>query len=229
MFVETKVLSAMEDNYGKFLYPALVSRQGAINRVDAIAIADFIIQLKLRNPYWLKEMLELKDQMIDQAMEQVMSRLQNMQEPKFDHIPDNLREFIADQVRMQNKSNPNFSKMMQLHSLIERNSTDPERNKTLRSAILNSDWKIFIAPPDGAKFITSDNPGFAVCQDNMIYNTRFSDGFMFYLPLSPDHCLIIVMLYRTIFLRTLCRKRRSSMCIYPQIWLYQLTTMRFNV
>lgn len=189
LFVETEVLGSLEYKYGKSLYCDLTSKT-EIPLSDAIDLSDFIIQLKLRNPYWLEQQMKKKDEMIDSAMKAIYrDKLQS--HSLFEHIPDEIKKLVADYVAKDNKSNPNFGKMMQLFSLIQRASETPQNNNKIRQAIIDCEWKLFIAPKNGPKFITSDNPGFATSSDNLNYNTKFTNGFIFFLPVSPDYCLVI--------------------------------------
>lgn len=189
LFVESEVLGSLEDKYGKRLFHNLTT-QPMISMDDAVDLSDFIIQLKLRNPYWLERQIKKKDEMIDSAMETIVND-KFQQNPRYEHIPNNIKKLVADYVKEDNKKNPNFSKMMQLFSLIQRASDEPEKNNKVRKAIVDCDWKLFIAPKKGPKFITSDNPGFATAEDNSNYNTKFKDGFVFFFPLSPNYCLAI--------------------------------------
>ena len=189
LFVESEVLGSLEDKYGKKLHQNLISLQ-EISLADAVDLSDFIIQLKLRNPYWLEQQGKKKDEMIDSAMEAIYND-KFEPNPRYEHIPDEIKRLVADYVAQDNKNSPNFSKMMQLFSLIQRASHVPNRDNILRRAIVDCEWKLFIAPKDGPKFITSDNPGFATASDNLNYNTKFKDGFVFFFPVSPDHCLVI--------------------------------------
>lgn len=189
LFVESEVLGSLEDKYGKSLYCNLIS-QAEISLSDAIDLSDFIIQVKLRNPYWLEHQMKKKDEMIDSAMEAIYNdKLQT--NPRYENIPNEIKKLVADYVAQDNKSNPNFNKMMQLFSLIQRASETPNKNNKVRQAIIDCEWKLFIAPKNGPKFITSDNPGFATAEDNLNYNTKFTDGFVFFFPVSPDYCLTI--------------------------------------
>lgn len=59
---------------------------------DAIDLTDFIIQLKLRNPYWMKETLEKKkNSLIDSAMDS-LDLEKFTDNPRFQHIPKELKK-----------------------------------------------------------------------------------------------------------------------------------------
>lgn len=189
LFVESTVLHNLEDKYGKILYPSLISKT-EITMQEAIDISDFIIQLKLRNPYWFEQQQKKKDDMIDKAINNIYQD-NFVLNPRFANIPTSIKEIVADHVKQGAINNPNFSKMMQLFSLINRASSNEKRNQEIRQSIIDCEWKLLTAPKNGLKFITSDNPGFAIGNDNLIYNTKFTEGFLFYFPVSPKHCLAI--------------------------------------
>lgn len=189
LFVESKILKNLEDRYAKTLFDNLINCDYLSLR-EASDMSDFIIQIKLRNPYWLSESMKTKDKTIDSAMKSLYDEKFHADE-RFAHLPMEIKRSVADYVKQQNKSNPDFTKMMQLYALIQRASDISESNSRVKKAIIDCEWKIFIAPDQGPKFITSDNPGFATAKDNLNYNTKFTDGFVFFFPLSPDYCLII--------------------------------------
>ncbi len=80
---------------------------------------------------------------------------------------------------------------MQLQTLVNRANESFEMNEIYRQAIINSRWHLLIAG-EGSFFVTSDNPGFSITPaDDKIYNSKFNEGFSFYFPISPSHCLFI--------------------------------------
>lgn len=190
LFIESKVLSQLENRYGKIFEK--LSKGISLSSLEAINLIDFIIQLKLRNPYWMKETLEKrKESFIDAAMDNLQAE-KYINNPRFQHIPTQLKQAVADWVRRENKANPKFSKQMQLYSLIERDRDSENRNEGFRLALIDCNWVIYEAPKNGPYFITSDNPGYSLKEnDEKIYNTNFSDHFMFFFPLSFNYCLVI--------------------------------------
>lgn len=189
LYIEKQVLAKLENRYGG-IFEMLVGQE-ELTREQAIDLIDFVIQIKLRNPYWLKETLEKnKDEMIDSAMKDMYEK-NSGENPLFAHIPMEIRKMVLDKVKEDNKSNPDFSKQMQLFGLVSRYSDTSERNKLFRKILVDCDWIIFEAPVEGPYFITSDNPGYTKKDDNLTYNTNFSDQFMFFFPLSPKYCLVI--------------------------------------
>lgn len=190
LYIERDVFSQLENKYGEIFDK--LSGNIELMLQDAIALADFIIQLKLRNPYWMKETLEKKKNfLIDCAMDSLYFEKFNGN-PRFQNIPKELKIAIAELVKDMNKLNPTFSKQMQLFSLIQRNEDIENRNEQLRLALIDCKWMIYESPQDGPYFITSDNPGYSLKGDvGKIYNTNYSDPFTFFFPLSPKFCLVI--------------------------------------
>lgn len=189
LFIETDVLTNLEGKYGD-LWNKITAKQ-ELKLAEAVNMADFIIQMKLRNPYWFEHTVKkYKDEWIDSAIDSIYKE-KFITDPRFAHIPEGIQKLVYDYVREDNKSDASFSKKMQLFGLIQRYSKDPERNIKFREAIINCQWTVLTAPPQGPYFITSDNPGFSTSNDELTYNTKFSEGFYFHFPLSPFHCLII--------------------------------------
>lgn len=190
LHIETVILSRLENRYGKIFEK--ISSNLVLSLEDSVDLIDFIIQLKLRNPYWMKETLEKKkDEFIDSAMSNLKAeKFDN--NPRFVHLPIELKHTIADSFAEKNKTNPNFSKQMQLFSLVQRSLDQENRNEKFRVALIDCKWMVYEAPQDGPFFITSDNPGYSLKgNDGLTYNTNFTDPYMFFFPISSKCCLVI--------------------------------------
>ncbi|MBD0360687.1 MAG: DUF4238 domain-containing protein, partial [Nitrososphaeraceae archaeon] len=190
LFIETDVLRKLEGKYGS-LYQKITSLN-ELSFTEAVSVSDFIIQMKLRNPYHLQRYLEEhKDEYIDTIMNSIYEK-SFMKEDHFAHIPKEIQKFVYDDVRESSKADVSYAKKIQLYGLIQRYSENDERNNIFREAIIKSEWLLLVSPSNGPYFITSDNPGFSINpHDNLINNTRFREGFAFYFPLSPRFCLLI--------------------------------------
>lgn len=182
LLIETKVLHKLEKRYPELL--RLITSHKVISLSDAIDIADFIVQMKLRNPYHLRETIR-KNQ--SQWVEKILIDLLD-NDPRLNVVSPEIKEEIREQL-LQFGKNPEYAKGMQLFSLLERSR--PGKNERMREALLNSAWEIIQIPQGGPRLITSDNPGIARGAENLYYNTRFKDGFVFYFPLSYEYCLVI--------------------------------------
>lgn len=186
-FIEEKVLTSYESKFPKILKALLEDRQLILK--DAVWLSDFIIQLKLRNPYWLKNTINknLSD-WLDKASSAVKEDLEK--EERYQRIPSEIKNFLIKKI-LEDSKNEKFAKRMQLTSLLKRFFEDPTENTKTRNAIVNCEWSLFESPPLGPFFITSDNPGFSYGNDNLVYDTRFTNGFAYHLPLTSKFCLLI--------------------------------------
>lgn len=185
LFVELEVLKNLEDKYLGLYQKVITENQLSLD--DSILIANFIVQLKLRNPYWYNnQQTKIKKEVIDSAT------LESFEfEGRFDSIPKELKQFALDLLLEKISNNPKFDKMFQLRTLIRRYKEQEELNNGVIKAMVNCKWNILCAPDYGPFFITTDNPGISLGIDKLFYNTRFTGGFTFYLPLSPKYCLCI--------------------------------------
>lgn len=190
LFIETEVLRKLEGKYNS-LYQKITS-SNKLSFTEAVDLSDFIIQIKVRNPYWLEHTLKMhKDEWIDNSMDNIFNS-SFLKEERFARIPEEIQRLVYDHVRESNKADPDYAKKIQLYGLIQRYSENDERNELFREAIIKSEWLLLVSPLYGPYFITSDNPGFSISQnDNLIYNTRFIKGFAFHFPLSARFCLLI--------------------------------------
>ncbi|CAN5576220.1 hypothetical protein BH10BAC2_BH10BAC2_10240 [soil metagenome] len=190
LFIETEVLHKLEQEYTRLFRN--ITTYNKLSFKDAVSLSDFIIQLKLRNPYWLENTIEShKDEWIDTAIDNIYEET-FMKLERFNHIPEEIQKKVYDYIRAHSKSDSNYSKKIQLSGLIRRYSENDDRNNIFREAIIKSKWILLISPLNGPYFVTSDNPGFSTTHvDDRIYNTRFSNDYIFHFPLSPRFCLMI--------------------------------------
>ncbi|HQT22884.1 MAG: hypothetical protein B7X86_06955 [Sphingobacteriales bacterium 17-39-43] len=131
LFIETDVLTSLEGKYGE-LWNKITMKQ-ELTMDEAVNMCDFIIQMKLRNPYWFEYTLKkYKEAWIDSAMNSIY-REKFMTNPRFAHIPENIQKLICEYVRDDNKNDVTFSKKMQLFGLIQRYSENPERNSNIEA------------------------------------------------------------------------------------------------
>jgi hypothetical protein len=186
--VESTVLHEAENKYQSALQRLLSSH--TISMTDAILLSDFLLQLKIRNPYWLKEIIaKQKDQWIETALEEIYR--EGLNSARFARLPDEIKRAVLIAVKEAHQANQTFAKQMQLYGLIMRSAGHGERNEKFRTATIDCKWELFTVPENGPFFITSDNPGFGIKTDGLIYNSNFSDDFVYYLPLTKRYCLAI--------------------------------------
>lgn len=186
LIVETTVLHRLENRYPQLL--ELMTTKNEIDYADVLDIADFILQMKLRNPFHLKGTIEKnKTEWVSTIAPDIVYN-----DDRFSGVPAHIREEVVRQLRFLGED-PSYAKGLQLFSLIERAHPDLKKNERIRQAVIDSTWELLEIPDTGSRFtwITSDNPGVAMDRDGLYYNTRFKNGFTFYFPLSPRYCLKI--------------------------------------
>lgn len=190
LYVESTVLHEVENKYNN-AFERLISG-GALPMETAVYFSDFMIQMKIRNPYWLNNVIaKNKDKWIDDCIQQLILEDKGKIDSIFNRLPEEWQKFAVELVRSEQKGNKTFEKQMQLFGLIQRSGGDNERNEKYRDVIVNSKWQLWIAPENGPFFITSDNPGFARDIFGQTYNSYFTGESVFYIPMAPQYCLVI--------------------------------------
>lgn len=186
LHIEQKSLWNLENKYDT-LFRQLTTRR-SLSLEDAGSFADFILQMKLRNPFWLENTLEKKkNEWIDESISKIAVEIEK--NSRYKNIPEKKRNTIIENYKNQCRNNSLFSKTLQLYSILMRFDQNAESNSEVRNILLKSTWSLIKAPDDGPFFVTTDNPGGAIGIDGLYYNTRFNNGFQFYFPLSPEFCL----------------------------------------
>lgn len=186
LFIESDVLTRLENKYND-IYNKLTSSQ-FITLSEAKDFSDFIILMKLRNPYEEKIMRDKIPGLLDSSIDDAAEKMKD--NPRYIALPDELKRFLVDDIKERNRKDFHYPKKVLLFTLISRHTA--ENNAKFQKEIVDSSWRILQAPINGPYFITSDNPGFSITsKDELIYNTKFIDDFSFYLPLSPNYCLLI--------------------------------------
>lgn len=188
LFIETNLLRSLEEKYDVFFNGIVCDRQ--MSKDDTMQFCDFIVLLKTRNPYWHKKIIEPnKEKWTSAAVYTLRQEIE--EDAQISAIGNNYRELIFSIAKRKFIDNPNFSRQTQLRGLFFRHANTENRNAPYRQLISTCGWALAESPSNGPYFITSDNPGISIGRDNLYYNTRFTDGFIFYLPLSPKYCLVI--------------------------------------
>lgn len=190
LHIETQVFKRLENRYPHILKRLFANKSLAFQ--DAVDLTDFILQIKLRNPYWFDNTLNKKKQeMIDAAIDSLIAEVRDGSD-SFSQIPMELKVSLANRFRIENKADPHLSKQWQLSSLIDRDLDTGNRNERFRIALMDHLWVVYKAPKKGPYFITSDNPGYSLRgNDGLIYNTNFTAPFTFFFPISPTECLVV--------------------------------------
>ncbi|WP_295123486.1 DUF4238 domain-containing protein [uncultured Chitinophaga sp.] len=184
LFVENEVLQSTEREYGR-LFTLITSGQ-EISIDDANLFCDFLVQLKMRNPYHAKT---YTIETLENVMEILLTELDHPGAP-FANMDKEIKKAVAKQMLDENREDPDLKKKLQLQSLIHSYENINRRIK-FRNALCKLRWHVLRAPENGTRYITSDNPGFVFLNDQTFYNLKLTgEGFLF-LPLSSTYCLAI--------------------------------------
>lgn len=185
LFVESKVLHELETSYGQ-LFTSITSQQ-EICIEDANQFCDFIIQLKMRNPYYAAQAYSIKK--VEETMDILLKTIEGENGP-FAHLSPEIKKQVAQEYINNLKENSNLEKELQLGSLIHSHENVKRREK-FRDVLCGLTWQVLKAPDEGPYFMTSDNPGFVIDKNSKIENIRLKGDGYFFLPLSSQHCLAI--------------------------------------
>lgn len=186
-YIELKVNQYYENNLPNLLNNLI--NQESISIEDATSISDFLIHLKVRNPY--QNFLNENSKNI-KIKEIAIKKYHSMRQAAVDRgYPLELFHSIYQNVILGLKNNEKVIKGFQSESLIQKYEKPDENNKKFREAILSASWVLLENISKQEFFITSDNPGVAIDNFGTVHNTKFVNGFKFFLPLSPHHTLEI--------------------------------------
>ena len=189
LFIESEILHEMENRYHKIFTD--LTRQKRLCMADAIYLCTFLVQMKTRNPYWAKEVIDRhKGRWIEKGVDKILAEKGPLNK-HFNRLPPELRQLVIDQVKAEQHANKTFTKEMQFFGLIQRGDAASQENEKFRKAIIDCRWILLTTQAGGPKFITSDNPGFAKTIRGEVINSYFGDDSVFYLPISPACCLMI--------------------------------------
>ncbi len=185
LYIEVDLFQLLENTYGNIIQK--LTETSAITRDEATKVSDFIIQLKIRNPAWRNTMQGILNTSIDKIVDDIINDPQTR--ARFHHDSPEELIVIAQIMKARILGDPTLMERAHKFSIIERFEKDSIRNAAFRKAILGNRWTILQSPVDGPFFITTDNPGVGVNNEECL-NTNFVVG-VFYLPISYKHCLRI--------------------------------------
>lgn len=189
LFVEQNVLGRKETKYSQVR--DRIIKGNFISSDDLIFMCDFIVQLKLRNPFWKNTVIEKqKDIWVNSTLDRLGEEVDSKEE--FQDIPKGLRKLILTRYKLEHLGDPEWSSKMQQFSLIERDNPTNSGNQEIRKYLLEAVWAICEVPLNSHTYlITTDNPGFAMTDKGDINNFHVKNDFTFFLPLTYRYCLQI--------------------------------------
>lgn len=85
----------------------------------------------------------------------------------------------------------NPDELQYLSFIVRFNKFESYTSEKLMKAMLDCEWILLISENSKYKFNISDNPGFALLNDESVLNSNFELNTKYYLPLSPNYCLIL--------------------------------------
>lgn len=185
LYVECNILHASETKYRKIINKLIDQKE--LDCENSIFLSDFIIQLKQRNPYYLKKSeinFKTTSQIAKTNMFDKLSR-----DFRFKHIPSALLIYEIEKRMHVIKSKNNIIRSAQLKGMIDKSNPDSISINKFRDAILDCQFILLDSSESKYDFITSDNPGYSITNDGYLENTKFKNGFTYYLPITSKYCL----------------------------------------
>jgi Protein of unknown function (DUF4238) len=156
------------------------NRQTYLTLKDAEILCKGLLNIKIRNNHFRDNVI--KNENMGEFLSKVFRKLPVTIQENKDAI-----EFIG-KMKTDFDENPNLVNQLQNKSLLDNNNNDDRATNKVYDLCMNSQWNILEATINDM-FITSDNPGFCVDENNVLENTKFGDLFTWYFPLNPLHCL----------------------------------------
>jgi hypothetical protein len=185
--IETDVLRIWEHKYPE-LYERFIGKR-KVSQSDVVAMAEFIIQMKIRNPAWESFNKKNSDRMYDEAEAKLLKELAS--DPLYAHFPPETVQALMAELKQQFLADDDRAKQLQLSSLVHRARPDRGQNEAIKKGLADANWKLIDLSHQDACFVTTDNPGVAIDANNIIHNSKFTSGAFFFFPLSSKHCLVI--------------------------------------
>ena len=188
-FIEKEAFKDQENNYGKTVQQVIrySSNPILIEKTKYILFLETLITIKRRNPV-------SRTAIIDAFAESVMDPNYVFHFKKFlaeetgvKNLPDEVDDYIKSYLETEAK-NPDRHYDMYLSAYTNRKEYTTITN--LKNELYSLKQFILHAPI-GSEFITSDNPGFTIVNNNAINLGGFGDNFSFCFPISPRTCLFV--------------------------------------
>ena len=186
-FIEKNSFKKHENNYEAILKKLVIAsiNQFQLTKTEVRSFLEILITIKRRNP----------------AIRNILT--DNYRQ----YLNENMRKDIEPHFELARKVNPDIDPEEYLNTYLNDINTNPNRlhdaylssflgnEKKVTEEVLNTlmQFKLIInhAPP-GIQFITSDNPGFTIVDDDIITDYGgLSQKFRFVFPLTPICCLVV--------------------------------------
>lgn len=189
-----KDFNARVENQLEKLITKLLSPLRIISLKDAEEILMMFLSLKQRNPVFRKafESPQFLAEEFHKRFNEVLEHkttfeeiLKNEGRMNFDEFAEFGRNYI-DRVA----HDPNTPQVMHAEGIIRHHQQEEEIIKEIANSLLGCDWIIFQST-NQYPFITSDNPGFCLGNNEQVHNLHFAESSGFFFPLTPRYTLMI--------------------------------------
>ena len=189
-----KDFNARVENRFEKLITKLLSPLQILSLEDAEEVLLMLLSLKQRNPVFRQAfqnpqtILNAFNRRFDEVLEyrstfeEILKREGRM---NFDEFIDYGRNYIH-----QYAHNSNTPQDIHTEGIVKLHQQGESVAKEVASALMGCEWFIF-ETTSRCPFITSDNPGFCIDNNEQVHNLNFADTAGFIFPLTPKHILLI--------------------------------------
>jgi polyhydroxyalkanoate synthesis regulator phasin len=181
LFLE-KHFKNFEDKYDS-IFKKIV-KEGELSYKESRIFIDGIVSIKTRNPFFGK--IVINKEKDEQILRKRASSLESEAKTVFKNI--NVDDSIEKGIK--NSLSEESIESLRLQLLLSEHVNGIETISLIKSILETSQW-VILDTGLMCSFITSDNPGFCLDENNKIHNTKFAGYFIFVFPLSPQYCLMV--------------------------------------
>lgn len=180
--IEKLAFEKQENEYEKLLEKIIIVQPNSgIEKSEALLFLETLVSIKRRNPTYREKVIPIFKEAINsidfkelKLPEEISQRINNIVSVKSygNYIKDSLNsDEIQNDIYLQSFFN----------------------NLSISTAELLIKYKLFLyRAPYGSEFITSDNPGFTLINDNLLLSFGgFGFPFILIFPITPQYCLYI--------------------------------------
>lgn len=156
---------------------------------EASFLVRVIFDIKIRNKYFREKIIApQQSKIVNYASDEIKKLLLNDPEylGKYEGLTIDEILSLSDLVKEKLLSNSDFKKNAHLSMLYRQSDGYLEGLSLAKKKFLSSKWIIMESP---GQFISNDNPGFSMDENNNIINFLTKDDFLFFMPLTSSLCL----------------------------------------
>lgn len=183
----------VENRFEKLL-AHLLSPSKKMSLQDAKEVLLMLISIKQRNPMFRKvfENPQTITEAANRSFEEIFEHRATFEKILKREGRMSFEEFIeyGRERTYEYAYDPNTPQNIHTEGIINLYQNKETIVKKIASLLLSCEWYIFEATPQRL-FITSDNPGFCIDNNERVHNLNFDDCTEFCFPLTPKHILII--------------------------------------